>query len=52
MKRVILFLTTLTIAMSPSLVKANEAVDGGEVIHSASFVGENDHEVSGGVQII
>ena len=52
MKRLILFLATLTIAMSPSLAEANKGVDDGEVMHSASFVGENDHIVSGGVQIV
>ncbi|MEL6440468.1 MAG: DM13 domain-containing protein [Cyanobacteria bacterium J06621_8] len=51
MKRLVLLLTTLTIVMSPSLAKADKAIDG-EVIHSASFVGESNHEVSGGVQII
>jgi len=52
MKRVILFLATFTIAMSPSLAKAGNTIEGAEVIHSANFVGENDHEVSGGVQIV
>lgn len=52
MKRISLFLATLTIAIIPGLVKAEKAIDGAEVLHSANFAGENDHVVSGGVEII
>ena len=38
--------------MSPNLAKADNVMGGGEVIQSSSFVGENGHEVSGGVQLI
>lgn len=48
----ILFLTTLAIAMSPTIVKADNVLDGAEVLHSANFVGENDHIVNGGVQVV
>lgn len=52
-------LTTTSIAIaasilifSPSLVKAADILDGGTVIHSATFTGENKHTVSGTVEII
>ena len=37
---------------SQALVRAAEVLEGGQVIQSASFVGENDHIVSGQVEII
>ena len=52
MKKIIVLLSALTFAIAPSLVKAQDVLSGGEVIQSASFVGENGHTVSGGVQII
>lgn len=52
MKQVILFLATLSIAISPSIAKADNILDGAEVIYSANFVGENDHEVSGDIQVV
>jgi len=52
MKRTLLFLAALTIAISPSLAKAENTMEKAEVIYSANFVGENNHEVSGGVQIV
>ncbi|NET33395.1 MAG: DM13 domain-containing protein [Cyanothece sp. SIO1E1] len=35
-----------------SLVRAGSVLEGGAVVESASFIGENDHVVSGQVQII
>lgn len=35
-----------------SIAKAESVLEGGTVIQSASFVGENDHTVSGQIQII
>lgn len=52
MKRVILFLSALVIALSPSLAIADNDMSGAEVLMSTSFVGENGHEVSGEVQIV
>lgn len=52
MKRTLLFLAALTIAITPSLAKAENTMEKAEVIYSANFVGENNHEVSGGVQIV
>lgn len=52
MKQALLFLAALTITMSPSIVKAGDAIDGAEVIHSANFAGENDHIVSGEIKIV
>ena len=52
MKRAVLLCSTLVLAMSPSLVKAGDVLDGGQVIQSSSFTGENGHTVSGGVQIV
>lgn len=52
MKQVILLLATLTIALSPKIAQADNAMSGAEVITSASFIGENGHEVSGGVEIV
>lgn len=52
MKQVLLFLSALVIAVSPTIAKADNDMSGAEVLMSASFTGENDHEVSGGVQIV
>lgn len=52
MKQIILLLSALTFAISPTLVKAEDVLAGGEIIVSSSFTGEGGHEVSGGVQII
>ncbi|MEM8675998.1 MAG: DM13 domain-containing protein [Cyanobacteria bacterium P01_G01_bin.67] len=52
MKQVILFLSALTLALSPGLAKADNVMSGAEILKSASFAGENGHEVSGGVQIV
>ena len=52
MKQTLLFLAALTITMSASPVRAGDTIDGWEVIHTANFTGENDHEVSGGIQIV
>lgn len=52
MKPVILLLSALTIAMSPTLVKAEDILKGGELIETGSFVGQGGHTVSGDFQII
>lgn len=52
MKRAILFLAALITAINTGIAKADSVIDGANVIHSANFVGENDHEVSGGVKIV
>ena len=55
MKQTVLFfsaLSALIIAISPNVAKADQVPNGGEVVESANFVGENDHVVSGEVQII
>ena len=52
MKRVIWLLSALTFAMSPTLVKAEDILTGGELIESGSFIGQGGHTVSGEFQII
>lgn len=52
MKRVILLFSALTLALSPNLAKAGDVLEGGQVIESSNFQGENDHTVSGGVIIV
>ncbi|MEM6612325.1 MAG: DM13 domain-containing protein [Cyanobacteria bacterium P01_C01_bin.72] len=52
MKQVLLFLATLVVAASPTVAKANNSMSEAEVLTSASFTGENGHEVSGSVQIV
>lgn len=43
---------TLTMLLVPSYAQANSILDSGTVIESSSFIGENDHVVSGGVNIV
>lgn len=52
MKRVIGLLSALTFAMSPTLVKAEDILTGGELIETGSFTGQGGHTVSGEFQII
>ena len=55
MKQLIILFSALTLALSPNLAKAGDIKDileGGQVIESSSFQGENGHTVSGGVKII
>lgn len=52
MKQVILLFSALTLALSPNIAQAGNVLEGGEVIESSSFQGENGHTVSGGVSIV
>ncbi len=52
MKQVIWLLSALTIAMSPTLVKAEDILRGGQLIETGSFIGQGGHTVSGEFQII
>lgn len=52
MKQAVLFLAALTLALSPKIAQADNVISGAQVVKSASFIGENGHEVSGGVEIV
>ena len=52
MKKAILLLSTLMLIIMPNQVKAGDILDGAEVIKSSNFTGENEHQVSGEVQIV
>ena len=52
MKQVIWLLSALTIAMSPTLVKAEDILRGGQLIETGSFIRQGGHTVSGEFQII
>ena len=46
-------LTISVLSLAPqSLVRAGDVLSGAKVIHTASFIGENDHVVSGQAQIV
>ena len=52
MKRLIWLLPALTLAMSPTSVKADDILAEGELIETGSFVGQSGHTVSGEFQIV
>lgn len=52
MKRVLWFLSALTFALTPSLVKAEDILSGGDLVETGSFIGQSGHTVSGDFQII
>ncbi len=52
MKRIIWLLSALTLAITPTLVQAEDVLTGGELIETGSFVGQDGHTVSGEFQII
>ncbi|MGD1921664.1 MAG: DM13 domain-containing protein [Pleurocapsa sp.] len=52
MKRIIWLLSALTLAITPTLVQAEDVLTGGELIETGSFVGQDGHTVCGEFQII
>ncbi|MEM8831460.1 MAG: DM13 domain-containing protein [Cyanobacteria bacterium P01_G01_bin.19] len=52
MKRIVWLLSALTLAITPTLVQAEDILTGGELIETGSFVGQSGHTVSGEFQII
>lgn len=47
-----LFVAATVLIFSPVLVQAAEVLEGASLIKSSSFTGENDHTVSGKVEIV